>query len=141
MNKKQIGLIALMIFAIAGILQAQSLFPELKNLTVAEREKLDKVYTISLNSQNKGVVEAALAVVTMIKLDVPEAEFPMIREQIEYLINHSDTPMIRYRASLAGAVFDNPEMFKDESVHLYSDPADLFSALDNASNKPLLTVK
>jgi hypothetical protein len=141
MNKKQLVLVALMIVGITGLLQAQSFFPALKNFSATEKERLDNAYAISLSSENNGTVEAALAVVAMIKLDVPTDEFPKIRENIEYLKNHGATPMIRYRAFLAGAVFDNPAKFKGEFVEQYADSNDFFSSLDNSTNKPLLSTK
>jgi hypothetical protein len=90
---------------------------------------------------NNGIVESALAVVTMIKLDLPADEFPMIRDEIDYLAAHSTTPMIRYRACLAEAVFDNPAMFKEAAARQYSDPEELFSALADRKTKPLLSSK
>ncbi len=77
----------------------------------------------------------------MMKLDLPADEFPMIRDKIDYLAAHGATPMIRYRACLAGAVFANPAMFKEEAAHQYSDPDAFFSALADRTTKPLLSSK
>ncbi|MGA3288187.1 MAG: hypothetical protein ABSD46_12255 [Bacteroidota bacterium] len=141
MNKKQMVLAALMIGAITNLSQAQTFYPVLKNSSAAEKERLDKNYALSLNSPNNGTVESALAVVTMIKLDLPADEFPMIRDKIDYLAAHSTTPMIRYRACLAGAVFAHPAMFTEEAAHQYSDSEAFFSALADRKTKPLLSSK
>jgi hypothetical protein len=77
----------------------------------------------------------------MMKLDLSADEFPIIRDRIDYLASHSATPMIRYRACLAEAVFANPSMFKEKASRQYSDPDAFFSALDDRTIKPLLSSK
>lgn len=141
MNKKHMVLAALMIFAITSLSQAQTFYPVLKNFSAADKERLDKVYAVSLSSNQNGLVGSALAVVTMMKLDIPADEFPMIRDRIEYLAAHSSKPMIRYRACLAEAVFANPAMFKEVAAHQYSDTDEFFSALADNKAKPLLSSK
>jgi hypothetical protein len=141
MNKKQMVLAALMIGAITNLSQAQNFYPVLKNFSAADKERMDKSFAHSLSFTNSGLVESALAVVTMIKLDLPADEFPMIRNKIDYLAAHGSTPMIRYRACLAGAVFDNPTMFKEVAARQYSDPSAFFSALDDRTTEPFLSSK
>jgi len=141
MNKKQMVLAAMMIFAIANLSEAQTFYPALKKYSTADKERLEKTYAVALSSGHKGFIEAALAIVTMIKLDLPADEFPMIRKEIDYLAAHSTTPMIRYRACLAGAVFDNPAMFIVEAAYHYSDADAFFSALDNRTTNTLLSSK
>ncbi len=50
MNKKQMVLAALMIFAITNLSQAQTFFPVLKNYSAADKERLDKIYATGLSS-------------------------------------------------------------------------------------------
>jgi hypothetical protein len=111
----------------------------LKNLSAAQKELMDKNFAHSLSFTNDGIIESALAVVTMIKLDLPADEFPMIKNKIEYLADHCTKPMIRYRACLARAVFDNPAKFKKEAAYQYSDADAFFNALDNNTINPLLS--
>jgi hypothetical protein len=141
MNKKQTILAVLMIFALTNLSQAQTFFPVLKKYSAADKERIDQNYVISLNSNNHSIVESALAVVTMLKLDLPADEFPMVSDRIEYLASHGDTPMIRYRASLACAVFANPDLFKEQAALQYNDTNTLFSALADGSDKPILSSK
>ncbi len=139
MNKKQMVLAALMIFAITNLSQAQTFFPVLKNFSTADKERLDKTYAAALSSKHNGFIESALAIVTMIKLDIPADEFPAIKDEIESLVVNGTTPVIRYKAYLAEAVFANPAMFKAEATRQYSDRDAFFSALAERMSKTLLS--
>jgi hypothetical protein len=139
MNKKQMVLAALMLAAGTALSQAQTFYPVLKNFSVADKERMDKSFANSLSLANNGIVASALAIVTMIKLDLPADEFPLVRERINDLVAHGETPLIRYRACLAGAVFDHPELFKEEAECQYSDPSALFSALDHRTSDAMLS--
>jgi hypothetical protein len=141
MNKKQIILASLILFAGTDLSQAQTFFPVLKKYSVLDKERIDRNFAVSLHSSNNGLVESALSVVTMIKLDLPADEFPMIRDQIDYLAAHGETPMVRYRACLAGAVFANPAMFQEQAAMQYSDAEAMFSALAYGTDKPTLSSK
>jgi len=139
MNKIQLVLVALMVAVITNISYAQPFFPALENRSAAEKEQMDKRLAISLSSTNNGVVESALAVTAMIKLDLPLDEFPMVRDRIAYLAAHSSKPMIRYRACLVEAVLTNPEMFRDVVGYQYTNPSTLFGALAGKTTKTLLS--
>jgi hypothetical protein len=139
MNKKQIVLAVLIICAIANLSQAQTFFPALKNFSSADKARVDKIYSDCLNSNNNGIIEGTLSIVTMMKLDVPSDEFPKIKDQIDDLAVDGATPVVRYKAYLAGAVFANPAMFKEEAAHQYSNPETFFSALAERMTKTLLS--
>jgi hypothetical protein len=139
MNKKQMVLAVLMIGAIGTLSHAQTFFPVDQKYSSIEKERVDKSYAYSLRLSNDGLVESALAVVTMIKLDLPADEFSRIKNEIDFLALYGTTPVIRYKAYLAEAVFTNPEMFKDETVRQYSDPNAFFNALAQRMSKTLLT--
>jgi hypothetical protein len=139
MKTKHVVLTALMICAITGLLQAQTFYPVLKNSSAAYKERLDKCYAISLSYDNNGLVESALAIVTMMKLDVPGDEFSRIKDEIDDLAVDGATPVIRFKAYLADAVFANPAMFKEEAARRYDDPDALFSALAERLTKTLLS--
>lgn len=141
MNTKQMMLAALMIGATINLSQAQSFYPVLKNFSAAEKERMDKIYAVSLSSTHSHLVESALTIVTMMKLDLPADEFPMVSDKITYLAAHSEVPMIRYRACLAEAVFAHPELFKEIVVSRYNDPEELFSALAGGTTKTILSSK
>ena len=139
MNKKQMVLAALMIGALTNLSQAQTFFPVLKNISAADKERVDKSYAASLSAENNGLNESALAVAAMVKLDLPAENFSMIKGEIDRLVTNGATPVIRYKAYLAKAVFANPAMFKEEATHQYSDRDAFFSAIAERLIKTLLS--
>jgi hypothetical protein len=141
MNKKQALFTALLFFAATNLMEAQNSFPELAKFTPAQMERLEMNFGTALMSNNTSLVESALSIVTMIKLDRPSVELSGLRSQIEYLASYSRTPSIRYMASIASTVFDSPSKFNVESVRQYSEPIDFFDALAGNSNQTSLTSK
>jgi hypothetical protein len=139
MNKTQMVLVALMIGAISTFSQAQTFFPVDQKFSPAEKERVDKNYAHSLSYTNEGILESALAVVTMMKLDLPAAEFSRTKDELDRLAMDGTTPVIRYKAYLAEAVFANPAMFKEETARQYRDEDAFFSALAQRMTKTLLT--
>ena len=139
MNKKQIVLAALMIGATINLSQAQSFYPLLKEYSAAKKERVDKVFSTSLGSGHNGFIESTLTIVTKMKLDLPDDEFPLIKNEIDNLVVNGTTPVIRYKAYLAAAVFANPTMFKGEAAHQYSNPEAFFSELAERMTKTLLS--
>ena len=140
MNKKQMLLAATMLFAATNLSLAQFFFPALGKCSAAEKERIDKNYAASLASTNRGIVESALAVVTMIKLDLPTDELSMVRAKIEDLAASSMIPAIRYKACLARIVFAEPAKFKQEGARQYNDSDEFFSALDGKLNQTFLSL-
>jgi hypothetical protein len=141
MNNKQILLAAIILLAATNLSEAQSFFPSLGKFSPVKKESLDRNYTVDLESQNEGIVESALAIVTMIKLDLPSEKFPMIREQIESLVSSGATPVIRYKAYLAGTVFTDPPMFKQVTMNNYRDYDEFFHAVAGKLSQTLLSSK
>ena len=139
MNAKQMILAAVLIFTSAYCAQAQTTGPVLDHASAAKKDRIDMSYARALSFDNKGVVEAALAVVTKLKLDNPAVEFPRIMKEVSYLATHSDIPMVRYRACLAEAVFINPAQFQEAATRQYSDANAFFSALDERAAAPSLS--
>jgi hypothetical protein len=139
MNTKRMILAALTVCTITAFSQAQSFYPVLKTSSDEYKERLDKCYAISLSFDNNGLVESALAIVTMMKLDVPAEEFSRIKDEIDDLAVNGPTPVIRFKAYLADAVFANPAMFREEAARRYDDPDALFSALADRLTKALLS--
>ncbi|MCX6120734.1 MAG: hypothetical protein NTX44_03860 [Ignavibacteriales bacterium] len=141
MNKKQIILAAMMLVAATNFSFTQSFFPTLGKLSPVQIERIDKNYAAALASGNNGIVESALAIITMIKLDQPAIELPLLRTKIEYLASYSRTPSIRYKACLANGVLADPAMFKQVSARQYNDPDEFFSAIDGKSDQTSLSLK
>jgi hypothetical protein len=138
MNKKQVTLAAAILLAATNISYAQFFYPVLEKITPEKKEKIDRNYSITLESDHQCVVEAALAVVTMVKLDLPSDELPRLRIKIDNLVTSGATPVIRYKAYLASAVFTNPAMFKQEGSLHYNDSNELFAALAERLRQTLL---
>jgi hypothetical protein len=130
---------ALIIFGIAAVSQAQTFYPKLKNFSASDKDRMDKVYADCLDSGNNGIVQDALAIVTMMKLDTPTDEYPRIKSEISNLATSGSKPAIRYKAYLAGAVFANPSFFQEETRRLYDDPDSFFRALAERLTKTFLT--
>jgi hypothetical protein len=141
MKTKYVVLTALMICVTTAFSQAQTFYPTLKDCTAAYRTQLDKCYAISLRYDNNGCIESALGIVTMMKLDAPSEEFSRIKDEIDELTINGATPVIRFKAYLAEAVFANPAMFSEEASHRYDDNDALFSALAKRLTKTLLSSK
>ncbi len=119
--------------------QAQSFFPIIKTYSDVQKERLERNYSVCLNTECDGLTESALAIVTMLKLDAPERRFSAIRERIEELTTEGATPAIRYKAYLAEAVYANPAMFAEEAKGAYETPDAIFSALAERMSKTLLS--
>ncbi|HVN48503.1 MAG TPA: hypothetical protein VMU30_06730 [Bacteroidota bacterium] len=139
MKKKQMVLAVLMIGAVSTFSSAQTFYPADQKYSSTEKERVDKNYANLLESRYNGIVESALAVVTMVKLDLPADEFSRIKNEIDRLALDGATPVIRYKAYLAEAVFTNPAMFKEEAGSQYRDEDAFFSALAQRMTKSLLS--
>jgi hypothetical protein len=139
MNKKQLTLIALMVGAAINLSVAQSFFPPLKKFSPAEKQRIEKIFAATLSSEHNGLIESCLANVTKMKLDLPEDEFPMIKNEIDNLLANGTTPVVRYEAYLAGAVFANPAMYKGETALQSENPQVFFSMLAERMTKTLLS--
>jgi hypothetical protein len=141
MKTKQIVIAAMLILTTLSFSHAQTKHSAHKQFTDAEMAQIDMRYARALSHSNDGVVESALAAVTLLKLDLPENEFPMSLKQVSYLSTHSDTPKIRYRASLAEAVFWAPEKYKLTAPRLHHDADEFFSALEDATTTQIMSSK
>jgi hypothetical protein len=139
MNKKQIALAATLVVAATNFSYAQFFYPVLGKFTPHKKDLVDKNYTVTLESENERIVESALAIVTMVKLDLPQDELPMLKGKIDDLVTSGPSPVIRYKAYIASAVFTNPAMFKQESARNYNDSNELFGALSERLSQTLLS--
>jgi hypothetical protein len=134
MNKEQIVLAVVIICVITNLSQAQTFFPVLKKYSSADKARADNIYSDCLRSNHSEIIEGTLSIVFMMKLDVPSDKFPKIKDQID-----GATPVVRYKAYLARAVFANHAMFKEEAAHQYSNPETFFSALAERMTKTFLS--
>jgi hypothetical protein len=100
-----------------------------KSYSTQKIDKAAKNYMTSLNMDNEGVVESALAQVAAMKLVAPAMEFSALREKVAGLVTSGRTPSVRYKASLALMVFENPEMFREVRNSQYEDSDQFFIAV------------
>jgi hypothetical protein len=95
-------------------------------------------YTACLASTNEGVVESAIAQCIRMKWALPSARLDEVRSALGSLAASGKTPAIRYKASLAGLVYDSPSIFDSERQGSYVWDEDLFAALSNRAGQALL---
>ena len=100
---------------------------------------VDKGYSASLQSDNRGVVEAAIAYVVRLKLVSPETDFERIKSQLDVLKGSGETVSIRYRAYVADAVFEHSNMFKGVDPARYEHAEELFNALATRMQEAFLS--
>lgn len=139
MKTRQFVLAAVLIVAFAGCSAAQAVPAASDEFSEAKLDRIEKNYAIALGIDNKGVVEEALVIMTKFKLERPNDKLPKVQKEVHYLATHSKFPIIRYKACLAEAVFDNPAMFRDIAARQYSDPKAFFSALEERINSQLMS--
>jgi len=95
-------------------------------------------YLACIASANEGVVESAIAHSVRMKWAIPSARLEDLRMALGELAASGKTPAIRYKAYLAGMVFDAPVMFADEASQKYVWDQDLFDAVSARAQKALL---
>ena len=106
---------------------------------VTRLEKARKNFLASLNSENDGVAESALAQVAHMRAMLPGADLPDLEATVEELASTGRTPVIRYKAYLAGLVFANPRMFSQEITVDYASGDEFFTAIASRLQQTLLS--
>ena len=106
---------------------------------VKDTLRLEKSYLACLQSENEGVVESSIAQSIWMKLSLPAARFEHAKAVLGSLSVNGRTPAIRYKAYLAGLVFDQPGMFAQEQGRTFETNEQLFTALSERLNALLLT--
>ncbi len=89
-------------------------------------EKARKNFLASLNSENDGVAESAIAHVAHMRAMLPQEDLRDIEATVVELANGGRTPVIRYKAYLASLVFANPRMFSQEVTVDYASGDEFF---------------
>jgi hypothetical protein len=100
--------------------------------------RVEKKYLAALKMDNDGVVEAALAHITRMKLYRPCETCKELVKKIHSLAVDGHTPAIRFRAYLASVAMDSPELFAREQRVEYRDPEEMFVALSTRLQTSLL---
>jgi len=113
----------------AGAMGQTAYFSDEARHKCTDLANAEKKYVLCLKSENAGVVQSAMAHAVNMKLICPSLEFKGLKSQIAVLAATGSSLSIRYRAYLAGMVFDNAEMFKYVRQAGYSNPDELFNSI------------
>jgi hypothetical protein len=95
-------------------------------------------YRACLASGNEGVVESAIAQCVKMKWAMPSEQLEDMRGSLGTLATGGRTAAIRYKAYLAGLVFDSPSIFTAESAQAYPMEEDLINAIGARAQEALL---
>jgi hypothetical protein len=106
--------------------------------TGGEIRRFENNYVACLASANDGVVESAIANSVRMKWAIPAVEFDGIRSKLGTLAARGKTAAIRYKAYLAGLVYEDPATFALENARGYEFDEVLFAAVSARAQKALL---
>jgi hypothetical protein len=120
---------AMMMFAVMTAAAQPGHFSTLEKHRATDLSKVVCRYVECLKTGNDGVIEASLSHLMRMKLFVPELQCPGAQQEFAKLAMNGATPKIRYKAYLAGLVFDSPQIFKEEAARNYSGPDELFTSI------------
>ena len=108
------------------------------NYTETRVRSIEANYRACLKSSNDGVVESAIAHCVEMRWAFPSVQLEDLREGLGTLATGGKTAVIRYKAYLAGLVYDSPSIFSSESAREYTRDEDLFAAVSVRAEKVLL---
>jgi hypothetical protein len=133
------------LLAVAGAAEAQepaqaehSLFAQPEVYRRHNLQVLEKRYLFSLQSDNDGVVESAIAQVVWMKMVSPGESLNDLRAELGSLSVCGRSVNIRYKSYLAGLVFDSPSLFDRDESATYTDAGQLFTALSGRLQEELI---
>ena len=112
--------------------------PRWLNYSETKVRSIEANYRASLKSSNDGVVESAIAHCVEMRWAFPSAKLEDVRDGLGVLATGGKTAAIRYKAYLAGLVYDSPSIFSSESGQEYAQDEDLFAAVSVRAEKVLL---
>ncbi len=108
------------------------------NYTETRIRSIEANYRAALKCRNDGVVESAIAQCVRMKWAFPSEQFEGLRDGLGTLATRGKTAAIRYKAYLAGLVYDSPSIFSSESGQEYTWDEGLFAAVSVRAEKVLL---
>ena len=96
---------------------------------------------ISLRHPIEGIVECALRDATLLKIAQPDVEVPDIKDEIDRLAAEGESPVIRYKASLARQVYENPKWFTPLAQADFFTAEEAFAAVAHQLERTLLAAR
>ena len=100
----------------------------LSTMSRARIEHAKKSYLTSLESPTQGVVQSAIGIILQWRLISPGEDLSKCEQKIKELAINGATPTIRFKASLASLVMDNPTLV-NINVASCDDCGELFDAV------------
>lgn len=137
MKRMMIVTAAAMITA-AGAMGQPSYFSDEARHKCSDLANAEQRYVLCLESDNTGVIESALAHAVNMKLICPSVEFTKLKAEISDVAKNGSTPVTRYKAYLAGLVFENATMFSRVRQAGYETPEELFRSVATQVQMTLL---
>jgi len=116
----------------------ESIFADLESYRRVNLQQIERNYLGSLEYPMDAIVESALREITRLKLAQPCCSSEAIKEKLEDLSVHGNTPAIRFKAALASIVFDHPEMFVEEGQLEYTTGEEMFSSIAHRLERTVL---
>lgn len=93
---------------------------------------------MTLGSDNDGVVESALALVTQMRIVLPQDDMREIELVVNQLALKGNTPVIRYKSYLAVQVFASPDLFRQVARTDFPSGDDFFASIASRLQQSML---
>ncbi len=100
----------------------------LSTMSQAQIEYAKKSYLACLESSNEGIVQSAIGIVLQWRLISPQEDLSVCERKINDLAVNGKSPAIRFKASLASLVMDNPSLVNFD-VAACDDCGELFDSV------------
>ena len=100
----------------------------LTTISPARVEHAKKSYLTCLESPNEGVVQSAIGIILQWRLISPQEDLSRLERKINDLALSGSSPAIRFKASLASLVIDDPTIVNFDAAAC-DDCGELFDAI------------
>ena len=109
----------------------------LTTMTQAQVEFAKKSYLDCLNSTNEGVVQSAIGIILQWRLINPQEDLSKLERKISDLALNGGSPEVRFKASLASLVMDNPAVVNFDAASC-EDCTELFDAITGSLRQMMI---
>jgi hypothetical protein len=136
---------ALMLIMLAGRADARDgdLGNAKKALSTMTRPQIDRAkcrYLVSLESANEGVVQSAIGIILQWRFVSPGEDLLQLEHKITDLAVNGSSPAVRFKASLASLVIDDPALVNFD-VAACDDCGELFDAITSSVRQMVIGQK
>jgi hypothetical protein len=109
----------------------------LATMSESQIDKAKRAYFEALNSPNDGVVQSAIGIVLQWRLINPQEDLSKLEQKISDLALDGSSPAIRFKASLASLVMDNPAVVDFDAASC-EDCGELFDAITGSVRQMMI---